>query len=119
MRDNQPLIFIVDDDRGMLRLMEKTLQREGFITATAASAPDAIEWLRQRQPALMLLDLNLTEGEQVITHLTLVGTLVPFVVITGQGDERTAVEMMKRGALDYVVKDVRFQALVCTVVRHS
>ena len=121
MTETAPLIFIVDDDRGMLRLIEKTLQREGFATATAASARDAIEWLQKNRPALMLLDLKLQdmEGKEVINHLAAVGTSVPFVVITGQGDERVAVEMMKRGALDYLTKDAQFQEFVPTVVRQA
>lgn len=121
MAEATPLIFIVDDDRGMLRLIEKTLQREGFATATAVSARDAIEWLQKNRPALMLLDLKLQdmEGKEVINHLAEVGLSVPFVVITGQGDERVAVEMMKRGALDYLVKDVQFQEFVPTIVQRS
>ena len=121
MTETAPLIFIVDDDRGMLRLIEKTLQHEGFATATAASARDAIEWLQKNRPALMLLDLKLQdmEGKEVINHLASVGASVPFVVITGQGDERVAVEMMKRGALDYLTKDVQFQQFVPSVVQRS
>lgn len=121
MADSKPLIFIVDDDRGMLRLMEKTLQREGFATASAASAGDALEWLRTHHPALMLLDLKLQdmEGKEVVSHLSHRGTSIPFIVITGQGDERVAVEMMKRGALDYLVKDAQFQEFVPSVVRRA
>ena len=121
MAEASPLIFIVDDDRGMLRLIEKTLQREGFATATAASARDAIQWLQTHRPALMLLDLKLQdmEGKEIISHLNADGKSVPFVVITGQGDERVAVEMMKRGALDYLVKDVQFQEFIPTIVQRS
>lgn len=121
MAGTKPLIFVVDDDRGMLRLIEKTLQREGFDTATASSAPAALEWLLAGRPALMLLDLNLggVQGKEVINHLESTGNLVPFVVITGQGDERVAVEMMKRGALDYLVKDAQFQEFIPTVVQRA
>jgi signal transduction histidine kinase len=121
MAESKPLIFIVDDDRGMLRLIEKTLQREGFATATAASAREAFEWLRTNRPALMLLDLKLQdmEGKEVINHLATLGMSIPFVVITGQGDERVAVEMMKRGALDYLTKDTQFQDFVPTVARRA
>jgi signal transduction histidine kinase len=121
MAESKPLIFIVDDERGMLRLIEKTLQREGFATATAASARDAFEWLRTNRPDLMLLDLKLQdmEGKEVINHLAGIGLSVPFVVITGQGDERVAVEMMKRGALDYLTKDTQFQEFIPSVVRRA
>lgn len=114
-------MFVVDDDRGMLRLIEKRLRREGYAVASAASGQEAIDWLLKNKPALMLLDLKLQdiEGRELINHLAGVGRLCPFIVITGQGDERVAVEMMKRGALDYLVKDVQLIEFVPTVVQRS
>jgi signal transduction histidine kinase len=114
-------VFVVDDDVGLLRLIEKSLRREGYSTATAASAGEALDWLRNHRPDLMLLDLRLKDagGEQVIDQLASAQRLVPFVIITGQGDERVAVDMMKRGALDYLVKDANFIELVPTIVRRA
>ncbi len=114
-------IFIVDDDLGLLRLIEKSLRREGYSTTTAASARDAMDWLQSHRPDLMLLDLKLKDagGKEVIEQLAQARRSVPFIIITGQGDERVAVEMMKRGALDYLVKDVNFQEFVPTIVRRA
>src|SRR5688572_11448721 len=114
-------ILVVDDDAGLLRLIEKALLREGFATATARSGRDAIAWLAGNTPELLLLDLKLQdiEGRELVNHLSSIGRPVPFIVITGQGDERVAVEMMKRGALDYLVKDVRFIEFLPTVVRRA
>jgi signal transduction histidine kinase len=114
-------ILVVDDDAGLLRLVEKSLKREGFATATASSGKDAISWLSRNTAELMLLDLKLQdiEGRELVNHLASIGRAVPFIVITGQGDERVAVDMMKRGALDYLVKDVQFIEFVPTVVRRA
>ena len=114
-------VFVVDDDRGLLRLVEKSLRRDGYITVTATSGTEAMQWLSEHRPDLMLLDLKLPdmEGKELIGHLTTANRLVPFIIITGQGDERVAVDMMKRGALDYLVKDVQFQEFVPTVVRRA
>lgn len=111
-------ILIVDDDRGLLRLIERALRRENFKTACAVSGREALAWLSQNGADLMLLDLKLedVEGKDLIHQLTDMGRSVPFIVITGQGDERVAVEMMKRGALDYLVKDVDFLQFVPAVV---
>ncbi|MBI5772383.1 MAG: response regulator [Verrucomicrobia bacterium] len=116
-----PVIFLVDDDAGLLRLMEKTLRREGLATASAASGKAALDWLQQNTAALMLLDLKLPdiEGKELINHLATLNRSIPFIIITGQGDERVAADMMKRGALDYLVKDVRFIEFVPTVVRRA
>jgi signal transduction histidine kinase len=114
-------ILVVDDDVGLLRLVEKALKHEGFATATASSGSDAIAWLSEKTAALMLLDLKLPdiEGKELIGHLAGVERSVPFIIITGQGDERVAVDMMKRGALDYLVKDVQFIEFVPTVVKRA
>src|SRR5436853_4223090 len=114
-------VFIVDDDLGLLRLIERSLRREGFSTATAASAGDAMDWLKKHRPDLMLLDLKLKDasGQEVIDQLALAERSVPFIIITGQGDERVAVEMMKRGALDYIVKDGNFIDFVPAMVRRA
>lgn len=122
MSDPAPAtVLIVDDDLGLLRLVERSLKREGFQTASCSSGQEAIAWVAKNKAALMLLDLKLQdiEGKELINHLTEIGRSVPFVIITGQGDERVAVEMMKRGALDYLVKDVNFIEFVPTVVRRA
>ena len=114
-------IFVVDDDRGLLRLIENALKRAQFETTTAASGHDAIGWLMKNRADLMLLDLKLQdiEGKDLINGLTDAGRLPPFIIITGQGDERVAVEMMKRGALDYLVKDAHFLEFLPEVVRRA
>src|ERR1051326_1983145 len=69
----------------------------------------------------MLLDLKLEDigAQELIDHLTVHQRPVPFIIITGQGDERVAVAMMKSGALDYLVKDVDFLEFVPEVVRRA
>ncbi|MGN6553697.1 MAG: response regulator [Verrucomicrobiota bacterium] len=111
-------ILIVDDDLGLLRLIAKALQRVGFATDTAASGQDAIVWLSKNHADLLLLDLKLEDiqGKELIDQLKQVKGAPPFIIITGQGDERVAVEMMKRGARDYLVKDVEFLQFVPEVV---
>jgi PAS domain S-box-containing protein len=117
----KPVILVVDDDRGLARLVEKALQREGFDTAGASSFQEAIDWLEEHAADLMLLDLKLGDigGKELVDYLTVQSRTVPFVIITGQGDERVAVAMMKRGALDYLVKDVDFLQFVPEVVRRA
>jgi len=116
-----PSILIVDDDQGLLHLIGQALKRAGLATATAASGKDAVAWLSTHRADLMLLDLKLQdiEGKELISRLEEMGCAVPFIVITGQGDERVAVEIMKRGALDYLVKDASFLQFVPEVVQRA
>lgn len=117
----QRTIFIVDDDHGLLRLIERALRRENFATATAASGREALAWLSRNHTDLLLLDLKLPdiEGKDLIHQLSLIDRNPPFIIITGEGDERVAVDMMKRGAMDYLVKDVDFLQFVPEVVKHA
>ncbi|MGH7997605.1 MAG: response regulator [Opitutaceae bacterium] len=114
-------ILVVDDDEGLLVLMSDALRTEGYGVSTAASAAAAVAVIRTRPPDLMLLDLQLkdAEGLNLVEQLKHEGGLAPFVVVTGQGDEKVAVEMMKRGALDYVMKDTAILDLLPEVVRRA
>ncbi|WP_395736845.1 response regulator [Prosthecobacter sp.] len=114
-------ILVVDDDEGIANLVTRELRREGYNTATARSGAEAAAWLRLHTASLLLLDLKLPDGRDfdLLQLLAAEGREVPFIIITGQGDERVAVEMMKRGALDYLVKDVNFIAMVPAVVERA
>ncbi|WP_395748485.1 response regulator [Prosthecobacter sp.] len=114
-------ILVVDDDPGLTRLIERALRREGYQTAAVGSGLEATEWLKQHRADLLLLDLKLPdmEGPALIESMAAMRRPVPFIIITGQGDERVAVDMMKRGALDYLVKDVNFIEFVPTVARRA
>lgn len=105
-------ILIVDDDPGVVRLVGRTLRREGYTTAVAGSGQEALAWLKLNQADLLLTDLKLPDIPVSDVLQTLCNQSrpveVPFVIMTGQGDERVAVDMMQTGALDYVVKDADF-----------
>ena len=114
-------ILVVDDDEGMLLLMAETLRAEGYDVATANSSKTARTWLEQQRPDLMILDLKLRDGSGpvLVAELPRAKAPVPFVVVTGQGDEKIAVEIMKQGALDYVMKNTALLDLLPSVVKRA
>ena len=114
-------ILVVDDDVGLLVLMAETLRSEGFAVDTAGSGTAALAWLTERNADLMLLDLKMRDigGAALLDRLKQKTPPVPFLVVTGQGDEKAAVEMMKQGALDYVMKDTGLLDLLPGVVRRA
>src|SRR3954465_9690212 len=101
--------------------MAEALRAGGYDVATADSAAAARAWLKNNTPALMLLDLKLkdSDGPALVANLQRENTLVPFVVVTGQGDEKVAVDVMKQGALDYVMKDTGLIDLLPAVVKRA
>lgn len=116
-----PRLLIVDDDEGLLFLMAESLRTEGYEVATALSVKAARESLDRQTPELMLLDLKLQggSGPELVADLQRERTPVPFIVVTGQGDEKVAVQVMKQGALDYVMKDTGLLDLLPAVVKRA
>lgn len=100
-------VLVVEDDEGLRRLIVKRLQKAGFEVRGAASGGEAVEILSADSLRLLLLDQKLPDmsGREVLTALAGRSLSVPFVMMTGQGDERLAVDMMKLGAADYLLKD--------------
>ena len=116
-----PAILVVDDDEGLLILMAEALLADGCEVATASSGAAALARRAERRPDLMLLDLKMRDlgGEALLARLQQDNLSVPFIVVTGQGDEKVAVEVMKRGALDYVMKDAAMLDLLPGVTRRA
>lgn len=116
-----PRLLVVDDDEGLLILMEEALRAEGYEVESIATGTGALRWLESNTPDLMLLDLKLRDidSSELIGRLQQLPVRIPFVVVTGQGDERIAVDVMKRGALDYVMKDGAMLDLLPAVVRRA
>ncbi len=114
-------ILIVDDDDGLRVLMAEALRAEGHEVATAQSGAEALAWLETHKPDLMLLDLKMNDvgGQALVERLKQHHTPVPFLVVTGQGDEKVAVDVMKQGALDYVMKDTGLLDLLPGVVKRA
>lgn len=115
------IILILDDDTALLRLMEIRLQREGHQIHTCCNKEMALAWLSDNQADLLFLDLKLDgeDSSDFPNKLAELGLSIPFLVITGQGDEKIAVQMMKQGALDYLVKDIKFLEFVPAVTARA
>jgi PAS domain S-box-containing protein len=116
-------VLIVDDDPGVVEVVDCLLQHSGFKTATAGTGEEAVAWLRQHEASLLLTDLHLPDmmGWEIIPRLLqeTKGPAPAFVVMTGRGDERIAVEMMQRGALDFVMKDADFSSRLPAVISRA
>jgi PAS domain S-box-containing protein len=106
-------ILVVEDDEGTRTLIRRRLEREGLLCASAANGEEALSLSAQIEgPALLLLDHQLPDmnAPELVRRMRDRGEDRPFVVMTGHGDERVAVELMKLGAWDYLVKDESFLA---------
>ncbi|MGH9434732.1 MAG: sigma-54-dependent transcriptional regulator, partial [Terriglobia bacterium] len=101
-----PTILIVEDEIKMQRLLELSLSAEGYVTRLAAEAETGLKLLRQEQVDLVITDLKLPgmDGLEFLQAVKRVDAHLPVVVMTAFGTIETAVEAMKAGAADYVLK---------------
>jgi PAS domain S-box-containing protein len=108
--DSPPTIIIVEDDKGLNHLIQKILRKNGFQTQGAFNGTEAIRQVAGSENVMLLLDYELKDmtGKEVIEALEEKKCIVPFIIVTGQGNEKIAVEMMKMGAVDYLVKGEGF-----------
>lgn len=113
------VIFVVEDEEGLSHLLQKNLRREGYHTEGASSGEAALAFVAANRNALMLLDYSLPDmsGRRVVEILTERQLSIPFIIMTGHADVKVAVEMMKLGARDFVVKDAEFLSVLPAVVK--
>jgi signal transduction histidine kinase len=111
-------IVVVDDDKTLCLLIQRNLQRLGFKSQYALNGSEFINKLTKIINPILLLDYQLPDmtGDQIIEYLNRHQFNIPFIIITGHGDEKIAVEMMKLGSRDYLVKDEEFLELLPVVL---
>lgn len=101
-------VLYMEDDRGVARLVQKRLERAGYVVDLAHDGQEGLDMYEAGSYNVVAVDqvMPVYEGLEVIRRLALKGPLPPTIMVTGSGDEMTAVEAMKLGASDYIVKDV-------------
>ena len=108
MQSSTPIrILYLEDDKGLARLLQRKMRREGYKLDTAHDGIAGLAILEKQSYDVLLVDHKMPgfSGLEVIRRLAAGGMLPPTVMVTGAGDESTAVEAMKLGAGDYIVKD--------------
>ncbi|MCP4371614.1 MAG: sigma-54-dependent Fis family transcriptional regulator [Deltaproteobacteria bacterium] len=99
-------IFIVDDELVMRKSLSGWLKRDGYEVDTAESGEEAIEKLKMTRFDLLLVDIKMEgiSGLDVLKHVRENDPDVAVVMITAYGSISTAIEAMKNGAYDYLLK---------------
>ena len=101
-----PTILIVEDEAKMRRLLELNLGEDGFTALSAGDAETGVKLLRENTIDLVVTDLKLPgmNGLEFLQAIKRQNAALPVVVMTAFGTVETAVEAMKAGASDYVLK---------------
>ncbi len=112
-------ILLVEDKDSLRAMLRHALERQGHAVLEARDQPEAVKLLQETQPALVLSDLRLPEGDGfgVLRASKEVDADVPVIVMTAYGSIEDAVTAMKEGALDFLAKPVDPDHLLLLVGR--
>ncbi len=109
MNEPHPIrVLYVEDDRAQARIVQAKLQCSGYTVDLAYDGEQGLRMLAAGRYHVLVVDQSLPgrNGLEVIRTLASQGTLPPTIMVTGTGDETIAVEAMKLGAGDYIVKSM-------------
>ena len=108
------IIVIAEDVPSASRFCEACLTRAGHRTFVAETGTCALKLIDLERPDLALIDLTLPDmqGIDLIKTLAARGSQLPIIVITGDGSLKTAVEAMRHGARDFIVKPFKLDRLI-------
>jgi two-component system nitrogen regulation response regulator GlnG len=114
-----PRLLVIDDEPNVLYSLAKSLRSDTLEVLTASTGAEGIDGARQQRPDVVLLDLRLSDawGLDVFDRLRQIDPQLPIIVITAYASTDTAIEAMKRGAFEYLLKPVDLARLRTEVAR--
>jgi len=117
MKEQDPIVFVIDDDRMIRDGLQSLIRSVGLRVETFASAQDFLGAKRPDAPACLVLDVRMPglSGLDLQLKLRDDGIPIPIIFITGHGDIPMSVRAMKEGAHEFLTKPVRGQDLLDAV----
>ena len=116
-----PLVCVIDDEGGVRSLVSEILESHGFASRCYASADEFLAEFDESITACIVADLRMPglDGVQLYQRLRAMGSIVAVVVLTGNVDVRTAVQLMRDGVLTLLEKPFRRDELVAAVEKSA
>jgi two-component system response regulator AtoC len=117
--DTQKTILAVDDEPNMLRLLEISLKQAGYKPLLARDGKEALQLVKQQTVDLIVSDLHMPimNGLDLLKNIRLDNESLPFIMVTAQGEIKTAVEAMKLGASDYILRPFDLETLEIAIAK--
>lgn len=112
-------ILVIDDEKGLRDFLCYELAERGYEVAAAADAAEALEWLESHDFGLVISDVRMPgmDGVALLREIRRSHPRVEVILTTGFGTVETAVEAMKHGAFDFLLKPVEVERLTTAVSR--
>ncbi|HSW40579.1 MAG TPA: sigma-54 dependent transcriptional regulator [Acidobacteriota bacterium] len=115
----QEEILVVDDEPQMLIAINETLRRRGYVITTAGSGMEALRTLKEKYYRMVITDMRMPEvsGLDLLRKIKNLAPQTPVVLLTAYGTVQNAVDAMKDGAFDYLLKPFSSESLENVVRR--
>jgi len=113
----QQTVFVVDDDAAVRDSIAELVESVGFRAEGYASAPEFLQAILPERRGCLVLDVRMAEMSGLVLQQRLneLGYTIPVIVLTAHGDVPMAVQAMKAGAVDFLQKPYRDQALLDSI----
>ncbi len=114
---NKRSIFIVDDEAPIRKVLKTHLTKEGFTVIESAGGDGVFDLLDSDKFDLVISDIRMpdVDGSEILDYVTKEFKTTPIIMLTGLTDINTAINIMKRGAFDYITKPVKKAKLMNTI----
>jgi FixJ family two-component response regulator len=114
MDQEQPVVYVVDDDAGVRQALDSLIRSVGFNVQTFESAQDFLNGQRTSVPGCLVLDVRMPglSGLDLQRDLVEADIHLPVIFVTGHADIPMSVRAMKAGAVEFLTKPVRDQDLL-------
>jgi DNA-binding NtrC family response regulator len=108
-----PTLLVIDDEASILHAFRRVFREPDVVLMTASTAAEGLEKVAQVRPDAVILDINLPDesGLAAFRKLRQIDARVPVLFITGHGTTDQAIEAMKLGAFDFLLKPLEIQTL--------
>jgi len=112
-------ILIVDDEESVRRLLNRRLTDEGYQCHEASNARQALDALRRKNIGLVMLDIKMPEksGIELLPEIKSGYPDISVIMITATADMRTAIQCLKQGAYDYLMKPFELDEITISAAR--
>jgi response regulator RpfG family c-di-GMP phosphodiesterase len=119
LQEESPRVLVVDDEKVIREILSDFLTMEGYVVRTVEDGTSALRELERRSYNLVISDLKMPGmgGLELLEKISDLKTNVLTVIMTGFGTVETAIEAMKKGAYDYILKPFKIEEVVHVVER--
>src|SRR4029078_1274457 len=116
---DRPRVLVVDDEKFIRDILADFLGMEGYVVRTAEDGAAALNELTQAHYDMVISDLKMTAigGIELLDAISTTAPQALTVIMTGFGTVETAIDAMKRGAYDYILKPFKVEEVIHVVQR--